>query len=102
MVVDELERLLRAEPRARDLVSGYIAERIGDLSVLCECLRQLDIYQPWANGYETAMVDREEVSRRSWQHGGGVGPASTPQKSRAMIINFELAEPSDKRLFYPT
>ncbi|KAL2127232.1 hypothetical protein VTI74DRAFT_11063 [Chaetomium olivicolor] len=103
MVLDELERLLRAETRARDLISDYVAGRIGDLSILCECLRQLDIYQPWANGYESASVDRENSIKRelaAWRE-GWAGIHRT-MKSKAMLANFKLANPSDKRFFYPT
>jgi hypothetical protein len=103
MIVDELERLLRVESRARELVSGYVAGRIGDLSILCECLRQLEIYQPWANGYESASVDREEGIKKdlaAWRD-NWVGIYNT-MKSRPMVAHFKLAEPSDKRFFYPT
>ncbi|KAK7739032.1 hypothetical protein SLS53_005930 [Cytospora paraplurivora] len=57
IVVDELERLLDAEPKASQLISPYMASVIGDLSIISQCLRQLEIYQPWANGFEFAMVD---------------------------------------------
>ncbi|KAK4236499.1 hypothetical protein C8A03DRAFT_16841 [Achaetomium macrosporum] len=103
LVVDELERLLRAEPRARGLVSDYVAARIGDLSILCECLRQVEIYQPWANGYEHASVDREDGIKKDlarWRE-SWAGVHGT-MKSKAMLANFKLANPSDKRFFYPT
>lgn len=103
MIVDELERLLRAEPKAREMISGYVAGRIGDLSILCECLRQLEIYQPWANGYENASVSREDGLKKDlgvWRD-GWAGIYST-MKSKPMLANFKLADPSDKKFFYPT
>jgi hypothetical protein len=103
MIVDELERLLRAEPKAREMISGYVAGRLGDLSILCECLRQLEIYQPWANGYESASVEREDGIKKDleiWRD-GWVGIHST-LKSKPMLANFKLADPSDKKFFYPT
>ncbi|AEO69920.1 uncharacterized protein THITE_2081075 [Thermothielavioides terrestris NRRL 8126] len=102
MIADELERLLRAEPRVKDMISGYVAGRIGDLSILCECLRQLDIYQPWANGYENHMVDREEDIKEEmarWR-AGWFGIRST-MKSKPMLATFALADPSDKKFHYP-
>lgn len=51
IVVNELERLLGAEPKASQLISPYMASVIGDLSIISQCLRQLEIYQPWANGF---------------------------------------------------
>lgn len=44
-LVDELGRLLQAEPKARNLVSPHIANVISDLAVLTEALRQLDVYK---------------------------------------------------------
>jgi hypothetical protein len=41
IVVDELERLLEAEQKARELTSPYVARLIGELSIVAECLRQL-------------------------------------------------------------
>lgn len=54
VVVDELQRLLNVEQKARDLISSYIAMLVGELSIVAECLRQLEIYQPWANGFDDA------------------------------------------------
>lgn len=42
VLVDELDRLT-AEPRARDLLSPYLARVVDDLSVVGECMRQIDI-----------------------------------------------------------
>ncbi|KAK4096550.1 hypothetical protein N658DRAFT_511115 [Parathielavia hyrcaniae] len=103
IIVDELERLLCAEPRARKLISGYVAGRIGDLSIMCECLRHLDIYQPWANGYENASVDREDGIKKdldAWRDGCR-GIVST-LKSKTVLTHFKLAHPTDKRFSYPT
>ncbi|KAK3900268.1 hypothetical protein C8A05DRAFT_17403 [Staphylotrichum tortipilum] len=102
-IVDELERLQRAEPRARELISSYIAERIGDLSILCECLRQLDIFQPWANGYEDASVTREKELKKdleAWTEGWA--ELHRIMKSKPMLAIVPLAVPEDKRFAYPT
>lgn len=52
VVVDELERLLRSEPQANQLISPYIAGLIGQLSVVTQCMHQIEIYQPWARSFE--------------------------------------------------
>ncbi|KAK4124379.1 hypothetical protein N657DRAFT_663457 [Parathielavia appendiculata] len=71
-----LERLLRSEPRAQRVDLWLRAGRIGNFSIMCECLRQLDIYQPWVNGYESSY-------------------------SKVMLIYFKLSHPADKGFFYP-
>lgn len=47
-LIEETERLIQSEPKAKELVSPYIASVLGDLSILTECLRQIKIYKPWA------------------------------------------------------
>lgn len=73
IVMDELERLLDAEAKAKELISPFIAEIIGDLSIISQCIAQIDMYHPWANGFNNAMVDNKEgiqedfaTSTRSW------------------------------------
>ncbi|KAH7308418.1 hypothetical protein B0I35DRAFT_441908 [Stachybotrys elegans] len=58
-VLDELERLLSNELRMKHLISTSIATQIGRLSTVGHCLRQLEMYQPWARGFQDALVSRE-------------------------------------------
>lgn len=57
LTVDELERLIDAEPEAKQLISSYVAALIGDLSIVTQCMRQLDLYHPWARVFEDASVN---------------------------------------------
>lgn len=101
-VVDELDRLLTAEPRAREFVSPCIARVIGDLSVVGECLRQLDMYQPWANGWENALVERQDAIQREFA-------ARTETEARVLTAFHEknvtvlrpYGDPSDNKFEYP-
>ncbi|KAK3689894.1 hypothetical protein B0T22DRAFT_499480 [Podospora appendiculata] len=101
-VVDELDRLLKAEPRARELVSPYTARLIGELSIVAECLRQLDIYQPWANGFENALVHREDAIKREFAE-------RTASEARVLAALHEdnvavlrpFGDPSDNKFEYP-
>lgn len=70
VVMDDLERLLDSEPKAKDLVSPCIAGAIGDLTILSQCFKQLDNYQPWARAFDEEMPDymddiEEEVQAKS-------------------------------------
>lgn len=65
-VVDELNRLIETEPKVKEQVSAYIANTIGALSIITECMRQLEIYQPWANGFEDQAVDLQDDIDKEW------------------------------------
>ncbi|EQL04262.1 hypothetical protein OCS_00012 [Ophiocordyceps sinensis CO18] len=103
LVLDELERLLMAEPPAKELVTAYVAEVIGNLSILSQCLSQLNLYQPWAQSFESNMVEREDGIKREFDE---------LTKPWAKLIkafrdkNFgrasKICDPSNKNLFYPS
>ncbi|KAI0444142.1 hypothetical protein F4803DRAFT_512780 [Xylaria telfairii] len=101
-VIDELDRLLKAEPKALELVSPYIAMLIGELSITGECLRQLEIFQPWANGFEEALVDRGEGIKKEFkEHTRVWSKAYDTFKEQNSIAIRELGDPSGGKFQYP-
>jgi hypothetical protein len=58
-IVDELQRLMDSEPTVKATISSYVAEHFADLAIICECLRQLDTYQPWASSFDHLVVVKE-------------------------------------------
>ncbi|KAL8405188.1 hypothetical protein RB594_009913 [Gaeumannomyces avenae] len=65
-VVDELERLMQARPEADRLVSQHVRGVIHDLSIVSQCLRQLEVYQPWTSTFENVMVDRQKAIQKEF------------------------------------
>ncbi|KAI2618753.1 hypothetical protein GGR54DRAFT_604445 [Hypoxylon sp. NC1633] len=101
-VIDELDRFLKAEPKALELVSPYIATLIGELSITGECLRQLQIFQPWANGFETALVDREKAIKREFtEHTKVWAQVYDAFKEQNIVAIGQLGDPSGGRFQYP-
>lgn len=101
LIVDERERLLRAEPRANSLVDSTIASIIGDLSIISQCRSQLDLYQPWANSFDhffyTDWKDKieAEFSERAnpW--------AQMLNTFKDLSVASRLGEPSQGKFAYP-
>lgn len=50
-LVDELERLLKSTPDVDRLISAHVYKSISYLSVLSQCAKQIELYQPWARHY---------------------------------------------------
>ncbi|KAF1931801.1 uncharacterized protein M421DRAFT_98882 [Didymella exigua CBS 183.55] len=48
ILVDALSHLLRTNKRANALTSSWVASLLSQLSIVSECLRQLNFLQPWA------------------------------------------------------
>lgn len=101
-VVDELDRLLRSDPRAPELISPYMAETIGEISIVGECLRQLEIYQPWANNFENAMVDRDEAMKKDFAMNTTAWAVAYDLFKEKNILSFHrLGDPTGGRFQYP-
>jgi hypothetical protein len=98
-LMDEMERLVENETRARELLSARVVSTIADLSALSECQHQIALYQPWASTFETEAADRGDdlqadyVKRTSLRR-----ELDTALKQ---ITLADLADPSDGRFFYP-
>ncbi|KGO36367.1 hypothetical protein PEX1_018120 [Penicillium expansum] len=60
LIMDELERLLESDTKARDLLSPYVTKVVGDISIISQCLHQLNIYYPWAREFDVEFHQREE------------------------------------------
>ncbi|KAI2635615.1 hypothetical protein GGS26DRAFT_506091 [Hypomontagnella submonticulosa] len=101
-VIDELDRLLKAEPKALEFVSPYIAMLIGELSIVGECLRQLEIFQPWANGFENALVERQEaINKEFMENTRAWAQVLDAFKEQNIIAIRELGDPSGGKFQYP-
>ncbi|KAK3620989.1 hypothetical protein LTR56_023070 [Elasticomyces elasticus] len=102
VAVDELERLLRSEPKAREMISCYVASVIPDLSVVTEATQQLRIFQLWAQTFENAMVDNDDLIKGDYavrtKHmhnlSGIVKALSQSQLNR-------LSVPVGRKFYYP-
>ncbi|THC90947.1 hypothetical protein EYZ11_009597 [Aspergillus tanneri] len=65
-LMDKLERLVQSDPKNKDLVSARVASIISDLSVLSECLYQIELYQPWAATFENGFAERCDEIRKEY------------------------------------
>ncbi|OTA98874.1 hypothetical protein M426DRAFT_325623 [Hypoxylon sp. CI-4A] len=102
LVLDELGRLLHTEKSASDLISAHIAAIISDLSILTQCINQLNLYLPWARTFENAMLTHETAIQLDFEK--TVAPwAKLMAAFEDTHLNYVaiLGNPSDKKFFYP-
>ncbi|CAG1973305.1 unnamed protein product [Fusarium graminearum] len=102
MVVDELQRLLQAEPKADVLISTHVAKIIGDLAIVAQCLKQLELYQPWAQQFEMIAFEYEDDFKKQ------LTTLQKPVKElhgafmkKSLDDVAKLAEPSGGKFTYP-
>ncbi|KAI2640634.1 hypothetical protein GGS26DRAFT_586636 [Hypomontagnella submonticulosa] len=55
-LLDELELLIQRQPAAKAFISSLVADRLATLGMLCECVKQCQLFQPWIIGYEPYQI----------------------------------------------
>ncbi len=101
-VMDELERLLQSSPEADALISAHVIKVLGDLSIIAQCSRQLELYQPWAQTFESTFVDYSDTIKA--EHAQWMKPwAQLAPAMREMNLApaGRFAEPSGGKFAYP-
>ncbi|EEU34289.1 uncharacterized protein NECHADRAFT_50192 [Fusarium vanettenii 77-13-4] len=100
--MDELERLLQANPEVDVLVSAHVIKIIGDLSIMAQCSRQLELYQPWAQTFETKSVDHVDNLKAEHEQWKQPWTQFFPSIKDQTLTNIgRLAEPSGGKFSYP-
>ncbi|KAF9344212.1 hypothetical protein BGX26_004648 [Mortierella sp. AD094] len=97
-LLDEMERLVQNDPKARNLFSSRVASMVADLSLISECQRQISLYQPWADSFENEAVTRsDELATKYVQRTSRIQELDTAFKQ----ISLADADPSEGKFFYP-
>jgi hypothetical protein len=103
LVVDEIERLIQSEPRARELLSSQITRVVGDLSIISQCLNQLNIYHPWARTFLSESAGRDEALKKEYtertQSWGKIFAALHEKSLPSRAVT--LGQPTGGKFVYP-
>ncbi|KAM7213237.1 C2H2 and C2HC zinc finger [Rhypophila decipiens] len=95
---DQVERLIRADPKAKELLSPLVASSVGELSIVGECMRQIDTYQPWVREFAWAAHVRKKTlsteCERKLQLSIKIARALTPSKLEKAGIHI-LGQPGE-------
>ncbi|KAF9117617.1 hypothetical protein BGW39_002003 [Mortierella sp. 14UC] len=97
-ILDEMERLVENDLKARNLFSSRVASLVVDLSLISECRHQISLYEPWVSSFETEAVSRQDELMAKY----------IQRTSRMQELDMALkqtlladADPSDGKFFYP-
>ncbi|KAL4898932.1 hypothetical protein BDW74DRAFT_164223 [Aspergillus multicolor] len=102
LIMDELDRLMDKERSARDLLTPYLMKMLGDLSILAQCSRQLGLYKPWFQTFETDIADRkDEFNAEYYRRGEPMKKILDGLNDNALRRAVELANPTGGKFAYP-
>lgn len=98
-LMDELDRVIYKDAAQKQNVSPWVADKISNLSILAEGLRQLKLFQPWANGSENQAMDIDAALKA-----GFAKSMTNLTKIISGATNLSVAEegnPSSRFFYYP-
>ncbi|KAJ0413255.1 hypothetical protein BJY00DRAFT_64597 [Aspergillus carlsbadensis] len=102
LLMDELDRSIEKQSSARDLLTPYLMKMLGDLSVLAQSSKQLNLYKPWSQTFENDIAERKDELNAEWHRRG------EPMKKIMAVLDEgglrragELGKPSHGRFAYP-
>lgn len=111
LVLDELERLIETEPAAKQLLTEHVLQTIGSLSIISQCLKQLDLFQPWSRTFENLMAEENREDKMQKAMDEAYKPWAEIQQgfsekggpSHATMLRFaSLFDPTDGKFSYPS
>lgn len=101
-LMDELERLMESDNHARSFISSWVAREISNLSVLSQCLHQIDLYQPWAPTWQEEVDDkRNELDVKTVLTKAQLVMYNTGLKFDELRVA-SLGNPSKGRFYHPS
>jgi hypothetical protein len=98
-LIDELERMMESDTKAKEFISPWVTDKISDLSVFSLCVHQIELYHPWAATFGTGMVTREDELNRDYLKTQKLIEVYVRTKFGGSITS--LGTPSGGRFYYP-
>lgn len=99
-LMDEIERLIESDPKEKGRISAWIAKVFADIGLIARIRHELDIYQPWAAGFNNAYVDHRDAIGKDFPR---VFATFAEIYSKLIEVQFaELGSPINSRFTYPS
>ncbi|KAJ4347250.1 uncharacterized protein N0V89_011190 [Didymosphaeria variabile] len=100
-IMDELDRFLDSDRDARAMFTPLVVSILSRLSVISECLRSIDSYQPWAPSLEASYQEKKHIYfyRCAIKQGASWQSIRTTTFRGTNICS--LGDPSDGKFEYP-
>ncbi|VUC36830.1 unnamed protein product [Clonostachys rosea] len=103
-IIDEIERLSDADRDVKELISPHIEFLISNISMISQCIRQLDLYQPWARKLDSVLDENQEEFMSEYHDAVGSWKSvalALDETSKHLLSAAELCK-NDRNFTYPS
>src|SRR6478735_177762 len=93
---------MQADSKADALISAHAAKILGDIAIIAQCLKQPELYQPWATQFDQVIQANTDLYRDAWSKTRG--NFRQPHETflwKEFDEAARVAEPSGGKFTYP-
>ncbi len=104
-LMDEIEYLVQSDPKEKAMLSPWVAREVSDLGLVARALHELEIYQPWAAGFDHVWATEcgTEIEAEFPRRFGAFAEAERNLKEASLVKALaQYGAPNDGRFFYPS
>ena len=98
--MDEIEHHIQSDPEVRAKISSWTARIFAELRLIARIRHELDIYQPWASGFDSGYGEfRDEIEKDVARRFAGLADVLDNFQGHSVA---KFGSPTDGRFYYPS
>lgn len=99
-IMDEIEYLAQKDPKEKAKISPWVAGVLSDLGLIAHLRHELDIYLPWAAGYDNAYVEHKTAIEKDFPRlFSGIHDVV---RTLSSVPFAKFGSPTEGRFYYPS
>jgi hypothetical protein len=99
-LIDEIEHHIQSDPTEKAKISSWIAGVFSDLGLIARVRHELEIYQPWASGFDSEYAKfRDEIEKDFPRR---VAALADIQQNFQGLSVARFGNPTEGRFYYPS
>jgi hypothetical protein len=99
-LMDEIEHHIQSDPKVKAKISSWTARIFAELGLIARIRHELDIYQPWASGFDNGYGEfRDEIEKDFPRRFAGLAEIQNNFQGLSVA---KFGSPTDGRFYYPS
>jgi len=99
-LMDEIEHHIQSDPKEKAKISSWVARVFSELGLIARIRHELEIYQPWASGFDNGYAEfRDEIEKDFPRRFSVLADIHNTFQSLSVA---KFGSPTDGRFYYPS